>query len=209
MEHQGALQRMLRQAGAFLARPFIDVLRVAEFTPTQVTVMGVAFAAAGGIALYSGAFVPALALFIVAAACDWLDGALAKATGTASDVGAFIDQVSDRVSDTVMFGSAVAYYAHEGAVYGIVASGLALIASVVIPYAKARAETHDIPLEGGIMTRAPRTILFLVAVLVGIVPGPAYMVYPMCLIALGGVVTAFQRVHAVVSALTASRPHQS
>lgn len=197
MERQGNLQRTLRQLGAVLARPFIDVLKVAEVTPTQVTVMGVAFAFAGGVALSCGAFRTALALFIIAAACDWLDGALAKATGTATKVGEFVDRVSDRVSDTAMFGSAVAFYAREWSAFGLITSGVALIASVVIPYVKALAESHDIPLEGGIMTRAPRTILFLV----GVALGPTYMVYPMSFIAIGGTLTAFQRTFAVISAL--------
>lgn len=200
MEHQGTLQGSLRALGAILARPFIDVLAVVDATPTQVTVFGVAFAVAGGVALYEGAFLAALALFIIAAACDWLDGALAKATDTTSAVGAFVDKVSDRISDMVMFGSAVAYYAREGSTPGLIVSGLGLITSVVIPYAKACAETHGMSLEGGVMTRAPRSILFLIGVALGALD-PKLLWYPMSVIAVGGILTAFRRTFAVISAL--------
>ncbi len=46
---------------------------------------------------------------ILAAVPDLLDGAVAKASGTASRRGAFFDSVADRVTDALLFGG-VAWY---------------------------------------------------------------------------------------------------
>jgi len=50
-----------------------------------------------GLALYRGMFNAALMLFVVAALTDWLDGFVARRTGTVSEVGKVMDQIADKV----------------------------------------------------------------------------------------------------------------
>ncbi len=53
--------------------------------------------------MYIGAYNSALVLFIVAALTDWLDGFVARKTGTVSEVGKVMDQIADKVLiNTVM-----------------------------------------------------------------------------------------------------------
>ncbi|MER3453122.1 MAG: CDP-alcohol phosphatidyltransferase, partial [Acidimicrobiia bacterium] len=84
--------------------PVGRALRRTGLTPDHLTLTGLLLAAAAGVAIGSGRLVAGLALVIAAALPDLFDGALAKASGTASQRGAFFDSVVDRVSDGLVLG---------------------------------------------------------------------------------------------------------
>ena len=78
-----------------LARP----ITVAGVPPTAITLVGVVLAVGAPL---SAARLPllALALIVLAALCDGLDGAVAVIAKRVSRSGAFADAVADRVADT-------------------------------------------------------------------------------------------------------------
>jgi phosphatidylinositol phosphate synthase len=87
---------------------------------------------------------------------DALDGAVAKASGTASPRGAFFDSVVDRVSDALLFGG-VAWYlstTHPGRIAVLPLAVAA--ASMLVSYERARAEALGFDARGGLMERAKR-----------------------------------------------------
>jgi CDP-diacylglycerol--glycerol-3-phosphate 3-phosphatidyltransferase len=90
---------------------------------------------------------------------DILDGAVAKASGTASPRGAFFDSVADRVSDALLFGGVAWYFAatQPGLLVMLPVGVMAL--SMVISYERAKAESMGFSARGGIMERAERMIL--------------------------------------------------
>ena len=65
--------------------------------------------AAAAVTIGAGFLRAGLLLLALAGVPDLLDGAVAKASGTASTRGAFFDSVSDRLSDALLFGG-VAWY---------------------------------------------------------------------------------------------------
>jgi CDP-diacylglycerol--glycerol-3-phosphate 3-phosphatidyltransferase len=89
---------------------------------------------------------------------DALDGAVAKAAGTAGPRGSFFDSVADRVTDALLLGG-VSWYltARDGGQAGMLPFAL-LAASLVISYQRAKAESLGFDARGGIMERAERTI---------------------------------------------------
>ncbi|NAZ27402.1 MAG: CDP-alcohol phosphatidyltransferase family protein [Thermogladius sp.] len=85
---------------------------------------------------------------------DMLDGPVARATGKASPLGAFLDSFLDRVSDALLIISLVNF----GLDWGFVTS--LLVASLLISYSRARAESLGVSLEGvGLVERGERIIL--------------------------------------------------
>ena len=74
-------------------------LRRTGITADHLTATGVVLAAAASIAIANGALRRAPALLVLCALPDLLDGAVAKASGTAGPRGAFFDSVCDRVTD--------------------------------------------------------------------------------------------------------------
>jgi CDP-diacylglycerol--glycerol-3-phosphate 3-phosphatidyltransferase len=128
-------------------------------TANQLTVLGVALSVLSGLAVARGWIFVGVLLLGASAVPDLLDGAVAKAQGTASPRGAFFDSVSDRISDTFVLGGVAWYLA---SVHGghIAVLPLAVIgASNLISYERARAESLGFSARGGLMERAERIFL--------------------------------------------------
>ena len=115
-------------------------------------------AAAASLAIANGALRAGLLLLILCAVPDLLDGAVAKASGTASPRGAFFDSVADRVSDALLLGGVAWFLAsnHPGRIAVLPMAVLA--ASMLVSYQRAKAEALGYNANGGIMERAERLI---------------------------------------------------
>jgi CDP-diacylglycerol--glycerol-3-phosphate 3-phosphatidyltransferase len=90
-------------------KPLGDTLRRTNITPDHLTIAGMLIACGAAGAIGTGHLSLGLLLVILAALPDLLDGALAKASNTSSQRGAFFDSVVDRVTDALLFGG-VAWY---------------------------------------------------------------------------------------------------
>ena len=82
-----------------------------------------------------------LVLVILAALPDLFDGALAKASNTSSQRGAFFDSVIDRVTDALLFGGVAWYFASEESPHMSLLPFAVLGVSSVISYQRAKAES--------------------------------------------------------------------
>ena len=89
-----------------------------------------------------------------------MDGEVARAQKLSSARGAFFDSTIDRVSDGLMFGGCVVYYAGTPIMY---AALVALIMSFVISYARSRAEALGLTGAEGLMQRADRITMLSMA----------------------------------------------
>jgi CDP-diacylglycerol--glycerol-3-phosphate 3-phosphatidyltransferase len=133
-------------------------LRRTGITADHLTATGVVMAAAASIAIANGALRAGLLLLALCALPDVLDGAVAKASGTAGPRGAFFDSVSDRVTDALLL-CGVAWFlstTHPGRI--AVLPMAVLGASMLISYERAKAESLGFDARGGLMERAERII---------------------------------------------------
>ena len=94
-------------------KPVGMLLRRTGMSPDHLTILGIVVAVGAAFAIGQGALRGGLVLVIAAALPDMLDGALAKASNSASQRGAFFDSVVDRVTDSVLFGGVAWYFASE------------------------------------------------------------------------------------------------
>ncbi len=109
-------------------------------TADQLTLFGVLMSGAAAVAIANGALRGALLLLFLTAVPDVLDGAVAKATGTASSRGAFFDATMDRVADAMLLGG-VAWYLSATDGGRIVILPMAVFgASTLVGYERAKAE---------------------------------------------------------------------
>jgi CDP-diacylglycerol--glycerol-3-phosphate 3-phosphatidyltransferase len=146
-------------------RPVGSGLRRAGVSANQLTFVGLVVSAASALAVADGLLVVGAALLALSAVPDLLDGAVAKASGTASPRGAFFDSVADRVSDTLVLGG-VAWYLAASHTGHVAVLPLAVVgASNLVSYERARAESLGFSARGGLMERAER----MIAVGVGLV----------------------------------------
>lgn len=97
--------------------------------------------------------------FLIASAFDTLDGAVARASGTASPFGAFLDSLTDRYAEAVIFVPLLVLFAGQQQPGLIVACAAALVGSLLVSYARARAEGLGVDCEIGLLQRPERVVL--------------------------------------------------
>jgi len=160
--------------------------------PNHVTLGGLAITLFGSVMLARGSLELGAILILVGSALDGLDGAVARAAGTASKRGALIDSVSDRIGETSMF-AALAFWLttrispYEGDPALVVLTLLSLAAALLTSYLRAKAEVGGVDGRGGIVGRAERVILFSSGFLFGFV---SVMLWLMAILTW---ITVFQR----------------
>lgn len=98
-------------------------------------------------------------LFLLFNALDFLDGAVARASGTAGGYGAFLDSVLDRYSEAVVFIGLLAWFSRADDLAALAATALALVGSFMVSYCRARAEGLGMDCEVGLLQRPERIVL--------------------------------------------------
>lgn len=138
-------------------------------TPNTLTLLGFVGMAVAGALCAAGSFF--FAGVVVAASCifDALDGALARASGTASVFGAFLDSFLDRYAEAAVYAGLLVHYAWAGAPSGAVAAFLAAIGSLMVSYARARAEGLGIECRAGLFARPERLAVLIAGLVTGLV----------------------------------------
>lgn len=138
--------------------PAGDLLGKAGLTADGLTALGMVVSAGCALAVAQGALGLAAAALVVSAILDVLDGAVAKAAGTASARGAFFDSVSDRVSDSLVLGGVAWYLIGVESAYVALLPMAVMAGSNLISYERARAESLGLEARGGLMERAERML---------------------------------------------------
>ncbi|HEX5366103.1 MAG TPA: CDP-alcohol phosphatidyltransferase family protein [Acidimicrobiales bacterium] len=140
-------------------RPMGAQIRRTGLTADHLTATGLAMGVAAAVVIANGWLRSGLVLLVLTAVPDLLDGAVAKASGTASPRGAFFDSVVDRVSDALLLGG-VAWYLGSTQPGRIAVLPLAVLAaSMLVSYERARAESLGFDARGGLMERAERLVV--------------------------------------------------
>ncbi len=88
-------------------------LRRIGLTADGITALGLGMAVAASIAIANGALRAGVLLLALTGLPYALDGAVAKASGTAGPRGAFFDSVADRASDALLLGGVAWFLASE------------------------------------------------------------------------------------------------
>lgn len=139
--------------GALLAKSGI--------TPNQLTLLGflvnciVAYFVAEGRLGYLAVGI----LIWVAGFFDALDGSVARLTGRVTVFGNFFDSLLDRYSDSVIFLGILAYFLRSGQTGYVILTAVAMMGSLIISYARAKAESLGLECEVGLMPRTVRIII--------------------------------------------------
>ena len=123
-----------------LAVPIATAFGRIGLTPNHLTLIGFGIAIVAGIAAWQQSWLLAGLLVLFGGAFDLLDGALARATGRASKLGAFLDSVFDRWGEGVVYVGIVGGCAALGFQEGAVVAAAALASAVMVSYARAKSE---------------------------------------------------------------------
>jgi CDP-diacylglycerol--glycerol-3-phosphate 3-phosphatidyltransferase len=139
------------------------------FTANSLTALGIALSAVAAWRIADGAFLAGGLILTAGGVLDFCDGAVARAQGTASRFGAFLDSVTDRVSDALVFSAFLWYFFRGGEDLVAVAALAAYAGGQLTSYIRAKAESLGYDCKVGILERAERLILLCTGLILGFV----------------------------------------
>ena len=140
----------------------VGALAATGVNPNLLTFLGlvVNFLAAANFAV--GNFRTAALIILFAGFLDMLDGQVARRQNRVTAFGAFYDSTLDRYADMALYMGLLVYYSVSGRTEYVVLAAVATAGSVMVSYARARAESL-IPLcKVGFMERPERLVLLII-----------------------------------------------
>lgn len=189
------LNTKIRAGWDGLIRPVGKAVAHGRISPNSVTIAGVIVQAVVAGLIVAGNLLIAGLIAIVAGLLDALDGAVAKASGRVSRFGGFLDSTTDRLSDALFFVPIAWLYGvspdlpRHDQPWVAAAALVALVASFLVSYIKARAESLGFDCNVGFAERAERLILVIAALILSPLL-PAIMV----ILAAAAIFTVGQRI---------------
>lgn len=123
-----------------LATPIARGLGRLGLTPNALTLIGFLGTCVAAFVAANQQWVLAGVLVLVFGIFDLFDGTLARATGRATRLGAFLDSTFDRAGEAVVYVGIALGSVWAGFEPGAVLATSALAASSLVPYARAKAE---------------------------------------------------------------------
>jgi CDP-diacylglycerol--glycerol-3-phosphate 3-phosphatidyltransferase len=166
-----------RQRVRDLASPIATGLGRVGLTPNALTLIGFLGTCAAGWAAANQAWLAAGILLLGFGIFDLLDGALARATGRASRLGAFLDSTFDRAGEVIVYLGIVLGALDLGLQLPVVLAASALGAATLVSYVRAKSEGLGFTPGSGMASigLAPRevrvAILGLGLIVAGLLPG--------------------------------------
>lgn len=128
-------------------------------TPNMMTMLGLIGNTVGAYYLSRGEMLTGGIFVLLMTPIDALDGTMARLRGESSDFGAFVDSVTDRYSELIIYGGLLYYFLSQGdPVGGLLVFGAAA-GSVLVSYVKARAEGLGYEAKVGLLTRVERYLV--------------------------------------------------
>lgn len=151
----------------WLLQPIGRGLNRIGMTPQVMTALGLLVTIIGAVMIGSGRIVSGAWVAFIGSILDGLDGSVARAAGTDSPRGAFLDAASDRIGEVSVFAGLSFAIASERRLVLLIV--LAVGGSLIVPYLRAKAEAEGLDGRGGAMGRAERVILFTLGLALGVV----------------------------------------
>src|SRR3989442_285427 len=144
--------------------PLARSLILAGVPPNTITTLGTLVVLGSGLAFGTGSIRLGGLLLLVSGVFDILDGQVARLGGKTTTFGAFYDSTLDRVGEGAVFSGLIFYFLtgpipSEYVVPAIAAGLLGLVASLLVSYTRARAESLGVECKVGIAARAERILL--------------------------------------------------
>src|SRR5436190_18595940 len=185
-----------------LIGPLARALIRAGVHPNTITTVGTLLVVGSGVAFAAAAIGLGGLLLLISGILDILDGQVARQGGKMTTFGAFYDSTLDRIGEGAVFSGLIFYFLNgsspaEFKARAIAASLVALVASLIVSYTRARAEALGVENRVGIAARAERLLLLgIPALAVGDGPGrPGVLLFwIVAVLAFVSAITVIQRV---------------
>lgn len=150
-----------------VTRPFVSFLARTSISPSAVTWTGFVLSLVGAVLIANGYLFVSAFVVLAGAFLDMIDGALARQTSQVTRFGAVLDSFLDRVSEAALLLGIIVLYSGQGSTSGVLVTGVALAASQMVSYLRARAEALGLEGKEGLFTRPERIVVLTIGLLLG------------------------------------------
>ncbi len=190
-----------------LQTSFGELFAKLPLTPNHWTVLSLLIAIIGAIHNAIGQLMIGLILFVVSAFCDAIDGAVARARNETSNLGAFIDGVTDRFVEFLFLFSfmfvplPIIYLDSKIWIAGAIFFGT-MMPSFIRAYSdhKEVISKKEANALGGLCERSERITLLVLGLLASLITSSMnYFVYAIILVIILSIITILQRLAFILS----------
>ena len=194
------INERLQEWGRVQARKVAGWLQWTGLTPNMLTIIGLLLNVVVAAVLARGYLFVGGLLVIGAGLFDLLDGAMARVTDHTTPFGAFLDSTLDRYSEAILYGGLLIYILDTpNAKLGSLLIYATICGSILVSYARARAEGLGYKLQNGLLARPERIIILAAGLILG------YPIYALWFLAIFTNITACQRIYTLWAATTPKR----
>jgi len=136
-----------------------DRLIASRLTPNQISMAGFTLNVVAAVLVWQHEFFIGGLVFIVGSICDTLDGGYSRMSGKGTPFGAFLDSTLDRIVEGIVLTAVAATFAERNDELAVAAVVVAVMASLVVSYTRARAEALGVECKVGIADRLVRVVI--------------------------------------------------
>jgi CDP-diacylglycerol---glycerol-3-phosphate 3-phosphatidyltransferase len=198
------VERPPRERGVYseLARQRLIESRL---TPNAISLTGFFLCVVAGVLVWQEHMFWGGLAFVVGSVCDTLDGRYSRMSGKGTQFGAFLDSTLDRIEEGIVLAAVAVIFSEAGDDFAVGAVVIAVLASLMVSYTRARAEALGVECKVGIADRAVRVVILSAGLLL---TGFGLDVLDISVYVLAGlsVITVLQRIWHVRSELTRQAP---
>ncbi len=136
-----------------------------RLTPNAISLTGFVLNLVAAVLVWERLFFLGGVAFVVGSVMDTLDGRYSRMSGKGTPFGAFLDSTLDRVEEGVVLTAVAGYFASSGNSEGAAAVVIAVLASLMVSYTRARAEALGVECKVGLATRPVRVVILSIGLI--------------------------------------------
>jgi CDP-diacylglycerol--glycerol-3-phosphate 3-phosphatidyltransferase len=136
-----------------------------RLTPNAISLTGFVLNVVAAVLVWERLFFLAGIAFIVGSVMDTLDGRYSRMSGKGTPFGAFLDSTLDRLEEGIVLTAVAAYFSRRGMDVAVAAVVVAVLASLMVSYTRARAEALGVECKVGLATRPVRVVIISIGLL--------------------------------------------
>jgi CDP-diacylglycerol--glycerol-3-phosphate 3-phosphatidyltransferase len=168
--------------------PLATLLNRLGLMPNTVTILGLVGNVIGAYLIARGYMTAGGIVVLLMGPVDALDGTMARLRNMAGKFGAFVDSVTDRYSELVIFAGLLYYFVQQNNQTAILLVYASAAGSVLVSYIRSRGQSLGWDTKVGILTRMERYLVLAPAIILN------YPVVGLWIIAVFSNLTAIQRI---------------
>jgi CDP-diacylglycerol--glycerol-3-phosphate 3-phosphatidyltransferase len=136
-----------------------------RLTPNTISLTGLALNLLAAALVWRQLFFLGGVAFIVGSIMDTLDGRYSRMSGKGTAFGAFLDSTLDRCEEGIVLTAVAVSFARQHNELAVAAVVVAVLASLMVSYTRARAEALGVECKVGIATRAVRVVILSIGLI--------------------------------------------